>query len=125
MDDSKEYQHTPNNNGAFSPGRGRGNYAATLQAQQLPELHQDSQSSTPHNAEHEDGDEPVNEAPAPPNAVQQVAKKLRWTGPMEVVLLELYVQEVEKGKQTNNGFQDTLHQHVAQQLRWAFPETKL
>jgi hypothetical protein len=87
-------------------------------------LHQDSQSSTPHNAEHEDGDEPVNEAPVPPNDSQQVTKKLRWTGPMEVMLLELYVQEVEKGKQTNNGFQNTLHQHVAQQLRWAFPETK-
>ncbi|PLW47591.1 hypothetical protein PCASD_08165 [Puccinia coronata f. sp. avenae] len=56
--------------------------------------------------------------------LKQATKKLCWTGPMEVMLLELYVQEVEKGKRNNNGFQNTSHQHVAQQLREAFPETK-
>ncbi|PLW47402.1 hypothetical protein PCANC_05864 [Puccinia coronata f. sp. avenae] len=50
--------------------------------------------------------------------------KMARNQPMEVMLLELYVQEVEKGKRTNNGFQNTLHRHVAQQLREAFLETK-
>ncbi|WAR52004.1 hypothetical protein PtB15_1B442 [Puccinia triticina] len=56
--------------------------------------------------------------------LESLKQALRWTGPMEVMLLDLYVREVEKGKQSNNGFQNTTHQHVAQQLREAFPATK-
>ena len=58
-----------------------------------------------------------------PTASQKGPKKLRWTGPMEVMLLKLHAQEVEKGKQADNRFQNTSHRHVAQQLREAFPET--
>ncbi|WAR64128.1 hypothetical protein PtB15_16B288 [Puccinia triticina] len=43
---------------------------------------------------------------------------------MEFMMLELYVQEVEKGKRSDDGFQNTSHRNVAQQLRAAFPETK-
>ncbi|PLW15215.1 hypothetical protein PCANC_11553 [Puccinia coronata f. sp. avenae] len=47
---------------------------------------------------------------------------LLWTGPMEVMMLDLYVQEVEKGKHSDSGFQSSTHRFVAQELRKAFPD---
>ncbi|PLW14678.1 hypothetical protein PCANC_18352 [Puccinia coronata f. sp. avenae] len=44
------------------------------------------------------------------------------TGPMEVMMLDLYVQEVKKGKRSDSGFQSSTHQFVAQELRKAFPD---
>ncbi|OAW00135.1 hypothetical protein PTTG_08075 [Puccinia triticina 1-1 BBBD Race 1] len=117
-------------------GRGRprggaiqhtGNRAATIRAiQQVTASPRESDShlsAAPESgtADVEDPDEPSLQTPT---ASQKGSKKLRWTGPMEVMLLKLYVQEVEKGKQADNGFQNTSHRHVAQQLREVFPETE-
>ncbi|PLW30254.1 hypothetical protein PCASD_19788 [Puccinia coronata f. sp. avenae] len=40
----------------------------------------------------------------------------------EVMMLDLYVQEVEKGKRSDSGFQSLTHRFVAQELRKAFPD---
>ncbi|PLW30716.1 hypothetical protein PCANC_24679 [Puccinia coronata f. sp. avenae] len=40
----------------------------------------------------------------------------------EVMMLDLYVQEVEKGKRSDSGFQSSTHRFVAQELRKAFPD---
>ncbi|PLW29071.1 hypothetical protein PCANC_24306 [Puccinia coronata f. sp. avenae] len=113
MDSSQEErQHTPNNCEASSQGRGRGrprgsrlgpirhagNRAATHQALQQPlqqqqESRRESQLNNPQGGEPEDDDDQVDEPQIAPNALQQAPKKLRWTGPMEVMLLEIYVQE--------------------------------
>ncbi|WAR55225.1 hypothetical protein PtB15_4B845 [Puccinia triticina] len=49
-------------------------------------------------------------------------KKLLWTGPMELLMLDLYVEEVHRGKRSDSGFQSASHWHVAQAIRNAFPE---
>ncbi|OAV92840.1 hypothetical protein PTTG_02066 [Puccinia triticina 1-1 BBBD Race 1] len=138
-ENSQEHQvqlpQTPNRRGSSS-GRGRprggairhtGNCAATIRAmQQVTASHQDSDShpSAARDSRTGDVEDPDDQSLPAPTASQKGAKKLRWTGPMEVMLLELYVQEVEKGKRADNRFQNTSHRHVAQQLREAFPEIK-
>ncbi|PLW25927.1 hypothetical protein PCANC_27179 [Puccinia coronata f. sp. avenae] len=76
----------------------QGNRAATHQALQQPlqqqqESRRELQLNNPQGGEPEDDDDQVDEPQIAPNALQQAPKKLRWTGPMEVMLLELYIRE--------------------------------
>ncbi|OAV86172.1 hypothetical protein PTTG_10408, partial [Puccinia triticina 1-1 BBBD Race 1] len=113
---TQQSPRTPTNRGASSRGRGRprgsrargvnrstGICAAT---DQPLEDHEENPVSTTRTTS------------------QQGPKKLRWTGAMEIMMLDLYAEEVEKGKQMDNGFQNTSHRNVAQKLREAFPETE-
>ncbi|WAR53577.1 hypothetical protein PtB15_3B85 [Puccinia triticina] len=98
-----------------------GNHAVTVDAiERLGPPSQESQASSTAG----DFENPEDQTLTALTPSHQGPKKLHWTGPMEVMPLDLYVQEVKKGKQTNNGFQNTSHRHIAQQLREAFTETK-
>ncbi|KNZ48905.1 uncharacterized protein VP01_5331g1, partial [Puccinia sorghi] len=60
----------------------------------------------------------------PANSQTQTQKKLMWSSPMEMMMLNLYAEEVSKGQKANSGFQTYSHRHVPQELRKHFPEVE-
>ncbi|KNZ53057.1 uncharacterized protein VP01_335g16 [Puccinia sorghi] len=46
------------------------------------------------------------------------------SGPMEMMMLDLYAEEVSKGRKADSGFQTSSHWHVAQELCKHFPEVE-
>ncbi|WAR58398.1 hypothetical protein PtB15_5B632 [Puccinia triticina] len=61
--------------------------------------------------------DPENNTYATTTAAGVTRKKLLWTGPMELMMLDLYVEEVHKGKRSDSGFQSTSHWHFWNQSR--------
>ncbi|KAI7956209.1 hypothetical protein MJO29_007608 [Puccinia striiformis f. sp. tritici] len=57
----------------------------------------------------------------PPNKHGVQSKKLLWTGPMESMMMDLYIQAVERGKRSDSGFQSATHKHVTRELEKNFP----
>lgn len=51
--------------------------------------------------------------------------KLFWSSEMEWAALELYVQAVREGKQSDNGFKPETHRAIAAALREKFPSSDL
>ncbi|PLW30624.1 hypothetical protein PCASD_17764 [Puccinia coronata f. sp. avenae] len=132
---TNQSHHPPGRRGRSGRGRPRGsrtappiyhtgNRAATLRLLEQRALEQQASQETSEQQDDEDID-PEDQTFVVPTASQRgTRKKLLWTGPMEMMMLDLYVAEVEKGKRSDNGFQSTSHRHVAQELWKHFPETE-
>ncbi|KNE98893.1 hypothetical protein PSTG_07913 [Puccinia striiformis f. sp. tritici PST-78] len=58
----------------------------------------------------------------PPNEQGVRSTRLLWSGPMESMMMDLYIQAVERGKRSNSGFQSSTHKHVTRELEKNFPE---
>ncbi|KAI7933768.1 hypothetical protein MJO29_016723 [Puccinia striiformis f. sp. tritici] len=58
----------------------------------------------------------------PPNKQGVRLTRLLWSGPMESMMMDLYIQAVERGKRSDSGFQSSTHKHVTRELEKHFPE---
>ncbi|KAI9604830.1 hypothetical protein H4Q26_002800 [Puccinia striiformis f. sp. tritici PST-130] len=58
----------------------------------------------------------------PPNEQGVRSTRLLWSGPMESMMMDLYIQAVERGKRSDSGFQSSTHKHVTRELEKNFPE---
>ncbi|KNZ60694.1 uncharacterized protein VP01_15171g1 [Puccinia sorghi] len=45
----------------------------------------------------------------PANSQTRTQKELMWSGPMEMMMLDLYAEEVSKGQKADSGFQTSSH----------------
>ncbi|KAI7951581.1 hypothetical protein MJO28_007265 [Puccinia striiformis f. sp. tritici] len=99
---------------------GQSNRTATAQAMSQP-LSSQENNSQPNKAE--DDIDPDNETvELPPNEQGVRSTRLLWSGPMESMMMDLYIQAVERGKRSNSGFQSSTHKHVTRELEKNFPE---
>lgn len=84
-----------------------------------------SQATIPEDDINHEAIEPDNQVFAVATPSQNGTRnKSMWSGPMEIMMLDLYVEEVNKGRKSDSSFQTASHHHVAQELRKFFPEVK-
>ncbi|KNE92680.1 hypothetical protein PSTG_13893 [Puccinia striiformis f. sp. tritici PST-78] len=128
MDEPSPPQDSQAQGRSKSRGRRRGgavrskksNRTATAQAMSQP-LSSQKNNSQPNEAE--DDIDPNNETvKLPPNEQGVRSTRLLWSGPMESMMMDLYIQAVERGKRSDSGFQSSTHKHVTRELEKNFPE---
>ncbi|POW05066.1 hypothetical protein PSTT_09942 [Puccinia striiformis] len=128
MDEPSAPQDSQAQGRSKSRGRRRGgavrskksNRTATAQAMSQP-LSSQKNNSQPNEAK--DDIDPNNETvKLPPNEQGVRSTRLLWLGPMESMMMDLYIQAVERGKRSDSGFQSSTHKHVTRELEKNFPE---
>ncbi|KAI7953440.1 hypothetical protein MJO28_005987 [Puccinia striiformis f. sp. tritici] len=128
MDEPSAPQDSQAQGRSKSRGRRRGgavrskksNRTATAQAMSQP-LSSQKNNSQPNEAK--DDIDPNNETvKLPPNEQGVRLTRLLWSGPMESMMMDLYIQAVERGKRSDSGFQSSTHKHVTRELEKNFPE---
>ncbi|KAI7957789.1 hypothetical protein MJO29_006006 [Puccinia striiformis f. sp. tritici] len=128
MDEPSPPQDSQAQGRSKSRGRRRGgavrskksNRTATAQAMSQP-LSSQKNNSQPNEAK--DDIDPNNETvKLPPNEQGVRSTRLLWSGPMESMMMDLYIQAVERGKRSDSGFQSSTHKHVTRELEKNFPE---
>ncbi|KAH9467577.1 hypothetical protein Pst134EA_011217 [Puccinia striiformis f. sp. tritici] len=128
MDEPSPPQDSQAQGRSKSRGRRRGgavrskksNRTATAQAMSQP-LSSQKNNSQPNKAK--DDIDPNNETvKLPPNEQGVRSTRLLWSGPMESMMMDLYIQAVERGKRSDSGFQSSTHKHVTRELEKNFPE---
>ncbi|KNZ44235.1 uncharacterized protein VP01_938g3 [Puccinia sorghi] len=51
-------------------------------------------------------------------------KNLMWPDPMGIMMLDLYIKDVNKGHKLDSGFQNVSHRNVSQELRKLLPKVE-